>query len=164
MTTATGSEFWNMPLSQVEPAAARAGLGPRVRATRQQRLKLTLAEFGVVVAAEVGRSKLFSNVTVANWESNRQEPSFPTLCAIARLAGLPLCYFAGVGELDDYPRINWFTEMDHGSDARLSRLLGALGGLVASDRRLAIGAVTGLIEGLYRAGRELEEESAAADD
>ncbi|MFN2577767.1 MAG: diaminopimelate epimerase, partial [Pyrinomonadaceae bacterium] len=41
-------------------------------------------------------------VTISNWETGRQEPSFEALVAIARLTQLPLRYFAGVGELGSF--------------------------------------------------------------
>lgn len=149
-----------MRLIEVEPGAARAGLGQRLRAVRQRRLNLTLAEFGRQVAELSGRSRSFSNVTVANWESGRQEPNFATLNAIARLSDLPLCYFAGVGELDEFPRVDWFTESEHANDASLRRLIGDLQGLPARDRRMAMLAIEGLLEGLHKARKRAAEAGA----
>lgn len=151
-----------MRLMEVEAGAARAGLGKRLRAVRQQRLGLTLAEFGRQVAELSGRKRSFSNVTVANWESGRQEPNFATLNAIAQLADLPLCYFAGVGELDEFPRINWFTESEHGNDAGLRRMIGDLQGLPAGDRRMAMMAIEGMLEGLHKARKRDAAEAEAS--
>jgi transcriptional regulator with XRE-family HTH domain len=159
VSVGTNGPFWNFRLFEVEPNVARAGLGKRVRSVRQQRLGLTLAEFGRQIAELSGRRRSFSNVTVANWESGRQEPNFATLQAISRLANLPLCYFAGVGELSEYPRINWFAEMSHESDGRLRRLFSELHDMPTPQRRQAIGAIGGLLEGLHRADLEAEEES-----
>lgn len=154
MTTSTANgQFWSVRLFEVEPGQARAGLGQRLRAVRQRRLGLTLAEFGRQVAELSGRGRSFSNVTVANWESGRQEPNFATLNAIAQLADLPLCYFAGVGDLDEFPRINWFAAMDHTNDSRLRRLVGDLQGMSPAQRRVAMSAIEGLLEGLHRATR-----------
>lgn len=154
MTTGADGQFWSEQLFDIEPRSARAGLGRRLRAVRQRRLGLTLAEFGRQVAELSGRGRTFSNVTVANWESGRQEPNFATLGAIARLADLPLCYFAGVGDLHQYPRMNWFAELNHAHDARLRRLLTELQELAPEQRRLALGALSGLLEGLYRVEQE----------
>ena len=150
-----------MRLMELEPGAARAGLGQRLRAVRQRRLNLTLAEFGRQVAELSGRRRSFSNVTVANWESGRQEPNFATLNAIARLADLPLCYFAGVGELDEFPRIDWFTESEHGNDSTLRRLIGDLQSLGAGERRMAMMAIEGMLEGLHKARKRDAAEAQA---
>jgi transcriptional regulator with XRE-family HTH domain len=147
----------------VEAGAARAGLGQRLRAVRQRRLGVTLAEFGRKVAEGSGRGRSFSNVTVANWESGRQEPNFATLNAIAQLADLPLCYFAGVGDLDEFPRVDWFAEMEHGNDSRLRRLVGELQDLSPGDRRLAMGAIEGLLEGLHKSNQRAAREESEAD-
>ena len=138
-------------LLEIAPGTARAGLGLRVRAVRQKRVNLTLAEFGRQVAELSGRARSFSNVTVANWESGRQEPSFATLQAIARLAQLPLCYFAGVGDVNSWPRIRWQVSATHANDSQLRNLAGDLAGLPDSQRDLALGAIEGLIEGLAKA-------------
>jgi transcriptional regulator with XRE-family HTH domain len=148
MSTAPSALFWNERLQETEPGGARAALGGRLRAVRQQRLGLTLAEFGRRVAEAAGRRRAFSNVTVANWESGRQEPNFATLQAIAHLAHLPLCFFAGIGELDEFPRVNWFTTLKHGNDAQLRRLGDELQQLSDSRRRLVFAAIAGLLEGL----------------
>lgn len=160
-TAQPNGQFWGMRLFEVEPGAARAGLGQRLRAVRQRRLNLTLAEFGRQVAELSGRSRSFSNVTVANWESGRQEPNFATLNAIARLADLPLCYFAGVGDLDEFPRIDWFAESEHANDGRLRRLVGELQELPAAQRRLAMSAMEGLLEGLHKAKKRAAAEDGA---
>ena len=154
MTTEENGQLWSEEPLEVDPGAARAGLGARLRSVRQRRLGLTLAEFGKRVAELSGRPRMFSNVTVANWESGRQEPNFATLQAIAGLADLPLAYFAGVGALDDFPRINWFTEVEHANDSRLREALSALQELPAEQRRLAMAALTGLLEGLHTAYRQ----------
>ena len=154
MTTEGNGQLWSEEPLEVDPGAARAGLGVRLRNVRQRRLGLTLAEFGKRVAELSGRPRVFSNVTVANWESGRQEPNFATLQAIAGLADLPLAYFAGVGELDDFPRVNWFTEVEHANDGRLREALNGLQELPAEQRRLAMAALTGLLEGLHTAHRQ----------
>lgn len=148
-TTIDGSQFWNYRLHDVEPSAARQQLGRRVRMVRQQRLGLTLAEFGRQVALQSGRRRSFSNVTVANWESGRQEPNFASLCAIADLARLPLVYFAGAGELDEFPRIDWFLGLDHANDQRLRRLAGELQTLDGTQVKLVFATMRGLVEGLH---------------
>jgi transcriptional regulator with XRE-family HTH domain len=153
MTTGCNGQLWSEERLEVDPSAARAGLGKRLRTVRQRRLGLTLAEFGRRVAELAGRRRVFSNVTVANWESGRQEPNFATLQAIARLADLPLSFFAGVGELDEFPRINWFAEVEHENDARLREALQGLQELPDEQRRLAMAALTGLLEGLHAAQR-----------
>ncbi len=158
MTAHSNGLFWSVRLCEIEPQAAREELGPRLRKVRQQRLGLTLAEFGRRVAEVSGRQRAFSNVTVANWESGRQEPSFATIQAIARLAELPLSYFAGVGDLDDYPRVDWFAPLDHSNDARLRRLLNAILELPLPQRRLATAALQGLVEGLARLRSLVDEE------
>jgi transcriptional regulator with XRE-family HTH domain len=158
MSTAPSTEFWNERLQETEPGSARAALGGRLRAVRQHRLGLTLAEFGRRVAEAADRRRSFSNVTVANWESGRQEPNFATLQAIAHLAHLPLCFFAGIGELDEFPRINWFDTLNHTNDAQLRRLSGELHELSPDRQRLVFAAIGGLLEGLEqekaRAGRQ----------
>jgi transcriptional regulator with XRE-family HTH domain len=157
VSTPANGQFWSIRAVEMDPAAARAGLGKRLRAVRQHRLNLTLAEFGKQVASLSGRNRSFSNVTVANWESGRQEPSFATLQAIARLSDLPLCYFASVGELEEFPRINWFATENHENDNRLRRLFGELQNLPSDERRLALGALEGLIEGLHKAEQQVDE-------
>ena len=87
-----------------EPGSVRAMLGPRIRRARVQRLRgMNLEEFGRRIAESMGRKRAFSNVTISNWETGRQEPSFGALLAIAQATRLPLEYFAGVGELERYP-------------------------------------------------------------
>ena len=154
MSTNPNGLFWSSRLEEADPQVARDELGARLRAVRQQRLNLTLAEFGRRVAEAAGRQRAFSNVTVANWESGRQEPNFLTLQAIARLAHLPLCYFAGVGQPDDYPRINWFRTLDHTSDARLLRVSSYLKELSPARLRLTFAALHGLLEGIEQAAQE----------
>jgi transcriptional regulator with XRE-family HTH domain len=163
MNNTSNGQFWTLRLFEVEPGQARAGLGQRLRAVRQRRLNLTLAEFGRQVAELSGRTRSFSNVTVANWESGRQEPNFATLNAIARLADLPLCYFAGVGQLDDFPRIDWFVLQEHTSDSRLRRLVTDLQELSSSQRRLAMSAIEGLLEGLHKANKRAATEATSGD-
>lgn len=84
--------------------ATKADLGRRIRAARRGRTGgMSLDLFGREVARLLGRKQPFSNVTVSNWETGRQEPSFGALLAIAQATRLPLEYFAGVGELENYP-------------------------------------------------------------
>jgi transcriptional regulator with XRE-family HTH domain len=164
MTTEGNGQLWSEEPLEVDPGAARAGLGAWVRSVRQRRLGLTLAEFGRQVAELSGRRRVFSNVTVANWESGRQEPNFATLQAIAGLADLPLAYFAGVGELDDFPRINWFTEVEHANDRRLREALNGLQELPPEQRRLAMAALTGLLEGLHTAHRQEDQRNGHSEN
>ena len=84
--------------------AIRPDLGGRIRRVRRERLGVTLEAFGRRLAEMMGRSRPFSNATASNWETGRQEPSWEALVAIARLGGVPLEYFAGVGDLEDYPK------------------------------------------------------------
>jgi transcriptional regulator with XRE-family HTH domain len=163
MTSDPSSQLWSDRPFEVEPGAVRAGLGRRLRAVRQRRVKLTLAEFGRQVAELAGRRRVFSNVTVANWESGRQEPNFATLQAIARLADLPLAYFAGVGDMDEFPRVNWFAETEHANDSRLRESRSALQSLPDPQRRIAISALTGLLEGLEKAVRNGSHSSDSDD-
>jgi transcriptional regulator with XRE-family HTH domain len=79
-------------------------MGQRIRGARKARLAgMTLERFGRELARALGRNRPFSNVTISNWETGRQEPSWEALVAIAKATCLPLEYFAGVGEVEDYP-------------------------------------------------------------
>ena len=57
-------------------------------------------------------------------------------------------FFAGSGELDEYPRINWFSPLDHSHDAQLRQLSGDLQALSPARRRLVFASIGGLLEGL----------------
>ena len=60
-----------------------------------------------------------------------------------KAAGAANAYFAGVGELDDFPRVNWFTEVEHANDGRLREALSGLQELPTAQRQLAMAALTG---------------------
>src|SRR5213595_3898441 len=106
------------------PGAVRAELGPRIRRARLQRLRgRNLEDFGREIAEVVGRTRPYSNVTISNWETGRQEPSFEALVAIARLTHLPLRYFAGIGEMEDYPFIDWLAPPRENQTGRLHDVL-----------------------------------------
>src|SRR5918912_1450375 len=116
------SEFFES--QGVQPGAVRAALGPRIRRARLERLRgLNLEVFGRRIAELMGRRRAFSNVTISNWETGRQEPSFEALVAIARLTKLPLRYFAGVGDMEDYPRVDWLAGGSCSNTERLCDLL-----------------------------------------
>jgi transcriptional regulator with XRE-family HTH domain len=86
------------------PATRARALGERIREARKVRCDtMTLEAFGRRIAEELGRNRSFSNVTVSNWETGRQEPSWEALIAMACLTHLPLEYFAGVGTVQAYP-------------------------------------------------------------
>lgn len=134
-----------------EPGSVRAALGPRIRRARVVRLKgLNLEEFGRQIAEEIGRSRAFSNVTISNWETGRQEPSFEALVAISRLTRLPLRYFAGAGEMDDYPHIEWLTEGGCNATRQVTELLGRLESLPDWERQLVVSQVMALLGDLHR--------------
>lgn len=111
---------------------------------------MNLEEFGRRIAEAMGRKRAFSNVTISNWETGRQEPSFEALVAIAGLTQLPLYYFAGVGEMDDYPRIDWLAEGDHEAGERICALLGEINRLPGWQRELAVSQLKSLLGDLYR--------------
>ena len=135
----------------IEPGAVRATLGPRIRRARLERLRgMNLEEFGQLIAEAMGRKRAFSNVTISNWETGRQEPSFEALVAIAGLTCLPLYYFAGVGEMDDYPNIDWLASGDCSSGDRLSELFRQVDALPGWKRDFAMSQVKSLLGDLYR--------------
>src|SRR5437763_6617851 len=110
--------------NQIQPGAVRAALGPRIRRARVERLRgLNLEAFGQRIAQIMGRQRSFSNVTISNWETGRQEPSFEALVAISRLTQLPLRYFAGIGEMEDYPFIDWLAPPRENQAGRLHEAL-----------------------------------------
>ena len=134
-----------------EPGAVRATLGPRIRRARVERLRgMNLEEFGRRIAEAMGRKRAFSNVTISNWETGRQEPSFEALVAIASLTCLPLYYCAGVGEMDDYPQIDWLAPRDPSPDCGLSDLFRQVDALPGWKRDLAVSQVKSLLSDLYR--------------
>lgn len=136
-----------------EPGAVRASLGPRIRRARIGRLPgLNLEVFGREIAGLMGRGQAYSNVTISNWETGRQEPSLEALVAIARLTQLPLRYFAGVGEMDEYPRIDWLAQEHHRYDARLHDVLLRSSSLPPAARQLVAAQLKSLIRDIYRAG------------
>ena len=128
--------------------ACKRDLGARLRAARRGRTQLSLAAFGREVVRLVGRRGPYSSVTVSNWETGRQEPNWETLVAIARLTGLPLEYFAGVGALEDYA-------VQQGADDGAERLalesrivLAASERLDADQRRILAGQLGALLKTL----------------
>lgn len=134
-----------------EPGSVRAALGPRIRRARVVRLKgLNLEEFGRMIAEEMGRSRSFSNVTISNWETGRQEPSFEALVAISRLTRLPLRYFAGVGEMDDYPHIAWLSDGSCNVTRQMTDLLRQLGSLPEWEQELVVSQTISLLGDLHR--------------
>ena len=131
----------------------RKALGGRIRVARKTRLNnMPLEEFGRQVAKLMGRARAFSNVTVSNWETGRQEPSWEALVSIARLTHLPLRYFAGVGNVEDYPLAHWLEPKPNELDARLRTLVGAVQRLDATQQRLVIRQVESLIEAFTQDG------------
>jgi transcriptional regulator with XRE-family HTH domain len=150
------SEFF--ATETVEPGAVRAVLGPRIRRARLERLNgMSLEIFGQKIATEMGRTRAFSNVTISNWETGRQEPSFEALVAIARLTRLPLRYFAGVGELDDYPPIDWLAGGRLEATDQLRQTLLQVSELSGSTRELVVSQLKSLIGDLYRYGYPARE-------
>ena len=146
--TALNDFFVNNPS---EPGTVRATLGPRIRRARIRRLQgMNLEEFGRRIAEVMGRKRHFSNVTISNWETGRQEPSFEALVAIAGLTRLPLYYFAGVGEMDDYPQIDWLAEGSCTSTQQLRELVQQLDALPGWKRELAISQLKSLLGDLHR--------------
>ncbi|MCC7106146.1 MAG: helix-turn-helix transcriptional regulator [Chloroflexi bacterium] len=131
--------------------SVRALLGPRIRRVRLERLGgQNLEVFGREIAAMMGRGKAFSNVTISNWETGRQEPSLEALVAIARLSRLPLRYFAGVGDLDDYPWTDWFGTEQDGNVEAVRELFERSELLEPPRRELLLAEVSSLISNLYR--------------
>lgn len=125
----------------------RKALGSRIRVARKTRLNnMPLEEFGRQVAKLMARPRAFSNVTVSNWETGRQEPSWEALVSIARLTHLPLRYFAGVGTVEDYPLAHWLEPRRHELDARLRTLIGAVQRLEGPQQRLVIRQIESLVE------------------
>ena len=132
------------------PGEIRKALGGRIRVARKTRLKnMPLEEFGRQVAKLMGRARAFSNVTVSNWETGRQEPSWEALVSIARLTHLPLRYFAGVGEADDYPLAHWMEPGRTGLDTRLRTLISAVQRLDSPQQRLVIRQIESLVQGFH---------------
>src|SRR5919198_2602412 len=135
----------------IEPGAVRAALGPRIRRARVERLRgLNLEVFGRQIAELMGRKRAFSNVTISNWETGRQEPSFEALVAIARLTHLPLRYFAGVGEMSDYPFIDWLAPGNEDQAGRLHEALLRTRSLPSRAQQLVLAQLKSLIDDLYR--------------
>jgi transcriptional regulator with XRE-family HTH domain len=129
--------------------AAQQALGQRIRAARHGRLGgMPLEQFGREVAGAIGRPKPFSNVTVSKWEMGRQEPSFGTLFAMARLTALPLEYFAGVGAVQTYSPAEGFRSALVGADDRLRGLAEALQHADARTQRLVLGQAETLVADL----------------
>lgn len=137
----------------VEPGEVRASLGPRIRRARLERLNgMSLEVFGQRIAAEMGRSRAFSNVTISNWETGRQEPSFEALVAIVRLTRLPLRFFAGAGDLADYPVIDWLSNGELENTDRLRRTLRDTRELPGKSQEIVVSQLKSLVGDLYRIG------------
>ena len=104
----------------------------------------------------MGRTRSFSNVTISNWETGRQEPSFEALVAISRLTHLPLRYFAGVGEMEDYPVVDWLRDGDASNTERLQAILARSVSLPGPAQELIAAQIKSLVGDLYRleAGEE----------
>jgi hypothetical protein len=69
----------------------KAGWGARIEACilhvqARRRERLTLDEFGAMVAADIGRPKPFRKTAVSQWVAETNEPSIRIFEAIARLA------------------------------------------------------------------------------
>jgi transcriptional regulator with XRE-family HTH domain len=145
----TLSQFFDS--GEGKPERVREVLGPRIRQARFERMRgLNLEAFGKQLGGAMGRGRPFSNVTISNWETGRQEPSFEALAAIAQLTHLPLRYFAGVGEIDDYPSIDWLVAENGANTATLETALGKLDSLPAAGRELVVDQLRSLIDSLYR--------------
>jgi transcriptional regulator with XRE-family HTH domain len=133
------------------PGAVRAQLGPRIRRARIERMRgCSLEIFGRQIAARMGRSRAYSNVTISNWETGRQEPSFEALVAIAQITCLPLRYFAGVGEMEQYPRIDWLRDGatdGHGDELRSLLIKSSV--LDASARMIVLAQLKSLVDDLF---------------
>src|SRR3712207_2732832 len=131
------------------PGTYKRELGARIRAARKARLDgLTLETFGRDVAKILGRGRPFSNVTVSNWETGRQEPSWEAQVAIARLTGLPLEYFAGVGGLEDYPALADMSDASAQVAPQLQSLMEGFQRLDAEQQRIMLGQVDVLLDSL----------------
>jgi len=142
----------------------RKALGGRIRVARKTRLSnMPLEEFGRQIAKLMGRPRAFSNVTVSNWETGRQEPSWEALVSIARLTHLPLRYFAGIGAVEDYPLASWLEPEQSELDARLRTLVSAVQRLDGRQQRLMVRQIESLMEGLSEAGSGSMAEGARAD-
>lgn len=136
---------------QGQPDKVRAVLGPRMRRARMERLRgLNLEAFGRQIAEEMARTRAFSNVTISNWETGRQEPSIEALVAIARLTHLPLRYFVGVGEMDDYPFIDWLVAENGADVTSLETALSKSRSLPEPAQQLVAEQLRTLVNGLYR--------------
>ena len=115
------------------PGEIARPIGNRIRTARKTPLNnLPLEGFGRQTSELMGRGRAFSNVTVSNWETGRQEPSWEALVSIARLTRLPLRYFTGSGTIEDYPIAEW-------DELQLDSLGPTQRDLVASVQRLSQG-------------------------
>ena len=131
------------------PGEIRKALGGRIRVARKTRLNnMPLEEFGRQVAKLMGRARAFSNVTVSNWETGRQEPSWEALVSIARLTHLPLRYFAGVGNVEGYPLASWMEPKPDQLDASLRTLVSAVQRLDGRQQRLVVHQMENLLQAL----------------
>jgi len=136
------------------PGEIRKALGGRIRVARKTRLKnIPLEEFGRQVANLMGRGRAFSNVTVSNWETGRQEPSWEALVSIARLTYLPLRYFAGVGDVDGYPLAEWSEPEKSDADNRLRTLISAVQRLDSGQQRIVIRQIDSLVDAFHAEAR-----------
>ena len=129
-------------------------LGARIRAARRIRLNgMTLQRFAEEVAKRMGRTRPFSNVTVSNWETGRQEPSWAGLIAIAQATGLPLEYFAGIGALEDYPARDGASEQSGQLTPQLQSLMAGSQRLDTGEQRIMLGQVEALLDTLRQQER-----------
>jgi transcriptional regulator with XRE-family HTH domain len=94
-------------------------------------------------------------VTVSNWETGRQEPSWQGLIAIAQLTCLPLEYFAGIGTLEDYPAVDGASEASEHLMLQVQTLIEAFQRLDAERQRIMIRQVEVLLDTLGQ--QELSE-------
>jgi transcriptional regulator with XRE-family HTH domain len=132
----------------VAPASAKA-FGACIREARIVRCeRMPLEQFGRQLAAKLGRQRPFSNVTVSNWETGRQEPNWAALVAIACLTHLPLEYFAGIGSVQEYPAERWQAHPDRGLDSRLVSAATAVQRLGPELQALVLNQVEVLVESL----------------
>jgi transcriptional regulator with XRE-family HTH domain len=124
-------------------------LGQRIRKARKARLKgMNLEVFGREIARAMGRGRAFSNVTISNWETGRQEPSWEALVGIVKTTCLPLEYFAGVGKVEDYPEVGRLQGRGPEFGPELQALISAVQQLDRKSQELVIRQLECLVETL----------------
>ena|SRR5918992_1196162 len=125
----------------------RVTLGGRIRAARRARSGgMTLEQFGWELARLMGRPRPFDKMAVSYWETDRREPSWEALVAMARLTRLPLEYFAGVGQLEDYPVLCPTAAREQPLDPRLETLIWAAQQFDPPHQRLVIRQLEDLLQ------------------